>query len=110
MISYCVFWLSPQKLSKDVQESLAKANDVAMETFSSMKTVRSFANEDGETERYRKRLEETYSLNKKEAAAYAVSTWTNSVRWLCVLFANVCRYTCSTCLPKHVSILSELLV
>lgn len=81
-----IIWVIPeisgkfyQKLSKDVQESLAKANDVAMETFSSMKTVRSFANEDGETERYRKRLEETYSLNKKEAAAYAVSTWTNSM-------------------------------
>lgn len=56
-----------------------------------MKTVRSFANEDGETERYRKRLEETYSLNKKEAAAYAVSTWTNSVRLLFIPFGNVCR-------------------
>lgn len=70
---------SPQKLSVQVQKSLAKANDVAMETFSSMKTVRSFANEDGETERYRKCLEDTYALNKVEAAAYAASTWTNSV-------------------------------
>uniref|UniRef100_A0A8C9SW04 Antigen peptide transporter 1 n=1 Tax=Scleropages formosus TaxID=113540 RepID=A0A8C9SW04_SCLFO len=68
-----------QSLSVKVQESLARANDVAMETFSSMKTVRSFANEEGETERYRKKLEDTYSLNKTEAAAYAVSTWTNSL-------------------------------
>ncbi|XP_065154978.1 antigen peptide transporter 1 isoform X1 [Paramisgurnus dabryanus] len=81
-----IIWIIPefsgkfyQKLSKQVQESLAKANDVAMETFSSMKTVRSFANEDGETERYRKCLEETYALNKVEAAAYAASTWTNSM-------------------------------
>lgn len=81
-----VIWVIPeisgkfyQKLARDVQASLAKANDVAMETFSAMKTVRSFANEDGETARYQKRLEETYSLNKKEAAAYAVSTWTNSM-------------------------------
>ncbi|XP_012673518.2 antigen peptide transporter 1 isoform X2 [Clupea harengus] len=81
-----IIWVIPQisgkfyqQLSKDVQESLAKANDVAIETFSSMKTVRSFANEDGEAERYNKRLQETYSLNKKEAAAYAVSTWTNSM-------------------------------
>ncbi|KAL2084425.1 hypothetical protein ACEWY4_019943 [Coilia grayii] len=81
-----IIWVIPeisgkfyQQLAKDVQESLAKANDVAMETFSAMKTVRSFANEDGETERYQKRLKETYSLNKKEAAAYAVSTWTNSM-------------------------------
>ncbi|XDV39544.1 hypothetical protein PO909_008771 [Leuciscus waleckii] len=68
-----------QKLSAQVQESLAKANDVATETFSSMKTVRSFANEDGETERYKKCLEGTYALNKVEAAAYAASTWTNSM-------------------------------
>ncbi len=67
-----------------MQESLAKANDVATETFSSMKTVRSFANEDGETERYRKSLEDTYALNKVEAAAYAASTWTNSVSVLLV--------------------------
>ncbi|XP_060707024.1 antigen peptide transporter 1 [Hemiscyllium ocellatum] len=68
-----------QKLAVDVQESLAKANDVAMETFSSMKTVRSFANEDGESRRYSDRLEDTYRLNKKEAAAYAGFMWTNSL-------------------------------
>ncbi|KAJ8398369.1 hypothetical protein AAFF_G00426240 [Aldrovandia affinis] len=68
-----------QTLSVRVQESLARANDVATETFSSIKTVRSFANEDGETRRYKQRLEETYSLNKQEAAAYAASTWTNSL-------------------------------
>ncbi|XP_061096251.1 antigen peptide transporter 1 [Conger conger] len=81
-----IIWVIPkfsgkfyQSLSAQVQESLARANDVAMETFSSMKTVRSFANEDGETRRYQQRLEETYSLNKQEAAAYAASTWTNSL-------------------------------
>uniref|UniRef100_A0A673IEZ1 Transporter 1, ATP-binding cassette, sub-family B (MDR/TAP) n=1 Tax=Sinocyclocheilus rhinocerous TaxID=307959 RepID=A0A673IEZ1_9TELE len=81
-----IIWIIPefsgqfyQKLSVQVQESLAKANDVATETFSSMKTVRSFANEDGETERYRKCLEDTYALNKVEAAGYAASTWTNSM-------------------------------
>ncbi|XP_067268387.1 antigen peptide transporter 1 [Chanodichthys erythropterus] len=81
-----IIWIIPefsgrfyQKLSVQVQESLAKANDVATETFSSMKTVRSFANEDGETERYKKCLESTYALNKVEAAAYAASTWTNSM-------------------------------
>ncbi|XP_077086066.1 antigen peptide transporter 1 [Siphateles boraxobius] len=81
-----IIWIIPefsgrfyQKLSVQVQESLAKANDVATETFSSMKTVRSFANEEGETERYKKCLEGTYALNKVEAAAYAASTWTNSM-------------------------------
>ncbi|MGH0172215.1 UNVERIFIED_CONTAM: hypothetical protein FKN15_014158 [Acipenser sinensis] len=81
-----IIWVIPeltgkfyQKLSVKVQESLAKANAVAMETFSSMKTVRSFANEEGEAQRYRDKLEETYRLNKIEAAAYAASSWTNSV-------------------------------
>lgn len=68
-----------QTIAVKVQESLAKANQVATETFSNMKTVRSFANEDGETEKYRRCLEETYALNKQEAAAYAASTWANSV-------------------------------
>nr|AAD53033.1 TAP1 protein [Oncorhynchus mykiss] len=81
-----IIWVIPkisgkwyQELGAKVQKSLAQANDVATETFSSMKTVRSFANEEGETEHYRKRLEKTYSLNKEEAAAYAASTWTNSM-------------------------------
>ncbi|XP_023657242.2 antigen peptide transporter 1 isoform X1 [Paramormyrops kingsleyae] len=86
-----------QSLSVKVQESLARANSVAMETFSSIKTVRSFANEDGETERYKKRLEETYSLNKVEAAAYAASTWTNSLSSLAlkvsILYYGGCLVT-----------------
>ncbi|KAM4601484.1 antigen peptide transporter 1 [Polymixia lowei] len=92
-----VMWVIPkfsghfyQTMSAKVQESLAKANQVATETFSCMKTVRSFANEDGETERYRKRLEDTYVLNKKEALAYAASTWANSTTSLslkvCILY------------------------
>uniref|UniRef100_A0A6Q2YA24 Transporter 1, ATP-binding cassette, sub-family B (MDR/TAP) n=1 Tax=Esox lucius TaxID=8010 RepID=A0A6Q2YA24_ESOLU len=81
-----IIWVIPkisgkwyQELGAKVQKSLAEANDVATETFSSMKTVRSFANEEGETERYKERLEKTYSLNKEEAVAYAASTWTNSM-------------------------------
>ncbi|XP_030014886.1 antigen peptide transporter 1 [Sphaeramia orbicularis] len=84
-----IIWIIPeltghfhQTMARKVQESLAKANQVATETFSNMKTVRSFANEDGETARYRKRLEETYSLNKREAVAYATSTWASSMTTL----------------------------
>uniref|UniRef100_A0A8C4E4M7 Antigen peptide transporter 1 n=1 Tax=Dicentrarchus labrax TaxID=13489 RepID=A0A8C4E4M7_DICLA len=92
-----IIWVIPeltghfhQTIAAKVQESLAKANQVATETFSCMKTVRSFANEDGETERYRQRLDDTYALNKKEAAAYAASTWANSMTTLalkvCILY------------------------
>ncbi|XP_027013646.2 antigen peptide transporter 1 [Tachysurus fulvidraco] len=81
-----VIWIVPEFSGKfyqthavKVQESLAKSNSVATETFSSIKTVKSFANEDGESERYKKCLEQTYSLNKVEATGYAASTWTNSM-------------------------------
>lgn len=84
-----IVWVIPeltghfhQTIATKVQESLAKANQVATETFSCIKTVRSFANEDGETERYRRRLDDTYALNKQEAAAYAASTWANSMTTL----------------------------
>ncbi|XP_055359415.1 antigen peptide transporter 1 isoform X2 [Betta splendens] len=92
-----IIWVIPeltghfhQTIAAKVQESLAKANQVATETFSSIKTVRSFANEDGETERYRQRLEDTYALNKQEAVAYAASVWASSMTTLalkvCILY------------------------
>ncbi|KAM3615308.1 uncharacterized protein V6R79_026403 [Siganus canaliculatus] len=92
-----IIWVIPdltghfhQTIAREVQESLAKANQVATETFSSMKTVKSFANEDGETERYKQKLDDTYALNKKEAMAYAASNCANSMATLtlkvCILY------------------------
>lgn len=92
-----VIWVVPefighftQIIAAQLQASLAKANQVATETFSNMKTVRSFANEDGETERYRTSLDHTYGLNKKEALAYSATTWANSMTTLalkvCLLY------------------------
>ncbi|XP_077576829.1 antigen peptide transporter 1 [Stigmatopora nigra] len=84
-----IIWFVPkftaqfyQEISVKVQDSLAKANQVASETFSCIKTVKSFANEDGETERYRRCVEDTYTLNKQEALAYAGSTSANSMTTL----------------------------
>ena len=57
-----------QKLSERVQNSIAKTNEVAEEVISSVRTVRSFANEDGAAKEYAKKLDKTYSLNK-------VRTW-----------------------------------
>uniref|UniRef100_A0A670ZBY8 Transporter 1, ATP binding cassette subfamily B member n=1 Tax=Pseudonaja textilis TaxID=8673 RepID=A0A670ZBY8_PSETE len=62
-----------QRLATEVQESLARANEVAMETFQAIPTVRSFANEDGAAQCYEKKLQETYKLNKVEAVAYGAS-------------------------------------
>ncbi|XP_053374809.1 ABC-type oligopeptide transporter ABCB9-like [Mercenaria mercenaria] len=58
-------------ISHKVQTSLADANNVAAEVFSTMRTVRSFANEDGEVERYAQRLGTSYKLYKKQALSYS---------------------------------------
>ncbi|XP_065177863.1 ABC-type oligopeptide transporter ABCB9-like [Sycon ciliatum] len=59
-----------KKLSEKVQSSLAKANDVAEEVCSSIKTVRSFAWEAEEADNYSEKLKRTYKLQVKEALAY----------------------------------------
>ncbi|KAK3084563.1 hypothetical protein FSP39_015479 [Pinctada imbricata] len=64
-----------QELSEKVQDSLAKANHVAEEVISTIRTVRSFANEDGERERYKKAMDDTYKLNKKQAIAFMGYRW-----------------------------------
>ena len=63
-----------------MQDSLARANEVAEETCSSMRTVRSFANEPVETARYAEKLVVTRKLKVKEAFAYAGYVWSNEVR------------------------------
>lgn len=73
-----------QSLAVKVQESLAKSTQVAIEALSAMPTVRSFANEEGEAQKFRQKLEEMKTLNKKEALAYVAEVWTMSVstrRW-----------------------------
>lgn len=62
-------------LAKKVQDALASANDVAEEAVSSIRTVRSFANEDGEKDRYKTSLDQAYKLNIKQAHVYAGYVW-----------------------------------
>lgn len=68
-----------KKLSTQVQEATAKANEVAAEVVSSMKTVRSFANEDGEFERYKIRQKATYKLKVKESFLYGGYRWCTEI-------------------------------
>ena len=72
-------YLCLQSLAKRVQDSLAEANEVAEETCSSMRTVRSFANELTEGARYAAKLGITYKLKVKEAFAYAGYVWCHEV-------------------------------
>lgn len=81
-----LLFLLPKKLGKwyqvlaaQVQESLAKSSQVAIEVLSAMPTVRSFANEDGEIQKFKQKLQEMETLNQKEALAYAVNFWTTSI-------------------------------
>lgn len=78
-----------QTLSKKVQDSLAKANEVAEETCSSMRTVRSFANEPVETARYADKLVVTHKLKVKEAFAYAGYVWSNELFELMLVTATL---------------------
>ncbi|XP_035691041.1 ATP-binding cassette sub-family B member 9-like [Branchiostoma floridae] len=65
-----------KKLSKAVQDSFAKANEVAEETIASLRTVRSFAHETGECDRYGEMLKSTYKLYMKKALAYGCFSMT----------------------------------
>ncbi|XP_069800379.1 antigen peptide transporter 1-like [Dendropsophus ebraccatus] len=71
-----------QNLAMKVQKSLSEVNQVALEIFSNMKTVRSFANEEGECQRYEAKLQNTYELNKMEATAYGCTLVANSLSGL----------------------------
>ncbi|XP_075692589.1 antigen peptide transporter 1 [Rhinoderma darwinii] len=67
-----------QNLATKIQETLCKVNQVAQETFTNIKTVRSFANEEGECQRYERKLDDTFKLNKEEAFAYGWTMVANS--------------------------------
>ncbi|CAH1233033.1 ABCB9 [Branchiostoma lanceolatum] len=56
-----------KKVAMEIQTSFARANEVADETCTNMRTVRSFANEDRECGRYSDHLEDTYKLYTKKA-------------------------------------------
>uniref|UniRef100_A0A4W3IW44 Uncharacterized protein n=1 Tax=Callorhinchus milii TaxID=7868 RepID=A0A4W3IW44_CALMI len=62
-------------LAKEVQDALAKANHIAEEAISCIKTVRSFAAEGAEERVYNEQLSRMYALNKREALASAYFTW-----------------------------------
>ncbi len=60
-----------RKLSREVQDALASANEVAEEAISGIRTVRSFAAEGAETARYSARTRYAYALAKKRVLAGA---------------------------------------
>ncbi|PFX32325.1 ATP-binding cassette sub-family B member 9 [Stylophora pistillata] len=73
-----------KKLATEVQEETAKANEIAAEVVSSMKTVRSFANEDGEYERYKSKQDGIYRLKVKESFLYGGYRWWTEILSLAI--------------------------
>lgn len=59
-----LWFISPQMLAEQMQESLAKSSQVAIEVLSAMPTVRSFANEEGEAQKFRQKLHEMMVLSR----------------------------------------------
>ncbi len=58
-----------RRLSKEVQDALAASTEIAEETFAGLRTVRAFARESIEEERYRGAVHESYLLAAKRALA-----------------------------------------
>jgi ATP-binding cassette subfamily B protein len=63
-----------RKLSRDVQDALASASEVAEEAISGIRTVRSFTAEKAETVRYGDKVRHAYELAKKRVIAGASFT------------------------------------
>jgi len=61
-----------RKLSRRVQDALARATEVSEETLGGIRTVRAFAREDAETVRYGERVEESFDLARVRARVNAV--------------------------------------
>lgn len=68
-----VFWgRKIRSISKDTQDALAKANVVAEETISGIRTVQAFAREEYENQRYADKIEHSFALACKKAVASSV--------------------------------------
>ncbi|KAI6195376.1 Antigen peptide transporter 2 [Aphelenchoides besseyi] len=78
------------KISEQTQTTVAEANRAAEEVVSTMRTVRSFACEQKEAERFETKLDENVDISRKKAIAYTGYTWLNELSenliLVCVLF------------------------
>ncbi|MCA9537251.1 MAG: ATP-binding cassette domain-containing protein [Myxococcales bacterium] len=61
-----------RKLSRQVQDALARATEVSEETLGGIRTVRAFAREAAESARYAERVEESFRLARHRARVNAV--------------------------------------
>jgi ATP-binding cassette subfamily B protein len=60
------------KLAKKAQDALARANEAAEEAIAGIRTVRAFAREEAEVERYGERIWESYGVSRKRIRVVAI--------------------------------------
>ena len=93
----CVVYVSQKygdyvkRIQKDIQEGLAECNAAAEETISAIHTVRSFACEVAEGDRFHSKLDLVYSLALKQARIYSpyvitIYTLPNAIAALIILY------------------------
>jgi ATP-binding cassette, subfamily B (MDR/TAP), member 9 len=73
-----------KKVSVKVQKFMAEASFVAEESLSTIRTVRSFANEDGELESYRSKIKLMLKQKINQALAFIAYDWTVKIMELCM--------------------------
>ncbi len=73
-----------RKLSTKVQKAMAEANHVAEEALSTIRTVRSFANEDGEINSYLFKLKEMLKHKIRQAFVFTTYDWSVKISELCM--------------------------
>ncbi|CAI4221697.1 unnamed protein product [Auanema sp. JU1783] len=66
-------------ISEKTQDTIASSNDVAEEVLSTMRTVRSFACENVEGDRFYSKLTDTLSVTKQKAIAYIGFLWVSEL-------------------------------
>jgi ATP-binding cassette subfamily B protein len=60
------------KLSRKAQDALARANEAAEESIAGIRTVRSFAREEAEADRYSERIWESFGVSRRRVGIVAV--------------------------------------
>ena len=69
-----VFVVIMEQLGKDIQEAKAEMNTIAEETFANIRTVKAFATEQAESDRFRARNNKVFALGKRRAMLCGIMT------------------------------------
>ena len=80
---------SHRRISEKVQDLSADASEIAEETIQTIRTVRSFGNEDGELKRFADILHQAYKASLVQAALSAAQKWFVEVSFFLLRISSV---------------------